>query len=242
MPVSVLIVIPTYNEVANLPVIVERIRKEAPMADLLIVDDTSPDGTGELADSFAASDSAIHVLHRKEKDGLGRAYVAGFNWGLSRDYDIIVQMDGDLSHNPSDVPRLVEALSHADLVLGSRYVPDGGTVNWGVGRQLLSRGGSLYARTILGLPIRDVTGGFKAWKASTLHAVNLTTIRSNGYSFQVEMTYRVANLGLNITEVPIIFADRVDGVSKMSKKIVIEAMLMVWRLRFSNRQQWQKQP
>ena len=242
MPVSVLIVIPTYNEVANLPVIVERIRKEAPMADLLIVDDTSPDGTGKLADSFAASDSAIHVLHRKEKDGLGRAYVAGFNWGLSRDYDIIVQMDGDLSHNPSDVPRLVEALSHADLVLGSRYVPDGGTVNWGVGRQLLSRGGSLYARTILGLPIRDVTGGFKAWKASTLHAVNLTTIRSNGYSFQVEMTYRVANLGLNITEVPIIFADRVDGVSKMSKKIVIEAMLMVWRLRFSNRQQWQKQP
>lgn len=242
MPVSVLIVIPTYNEVANLPVIVERIRKEAPMADLLIVDDTSPDGTGELADSFAASDSAIHVLHRKEKDGLGRAYVAGFNWGLSRDYDIIVQMDGDLSHSPSDVPRLVEALSHADLVLGSRYVPDGGTVNWGVGRQLLSRGGSLYARTILGLPIRDVTGGFKAWKASTLHAVNLTTIRSNGYSFQVEMTYRVANLGLNITEVPIIFADRVDGVSKMSKKIVIEAMLMVWRLRFSNRQQWQKQP
>ncbi len=242
MPVSVLIVIPTYNEVANLPVIVERIRKEAPMADLLIVDDTSPDGTGELADSFAASDSAIHVLHRKEKDGLGRAYVAGFNWGLSRDYDIIVQMDGDLSHNPSDVPRLVEALSHADLVLGSRYVPDGGTVNWGVGRQLLSRGGGLYARTILGLPIRDVTGGFKAWKASTLHAVNLTTIRSNGYSFQVEMTYRVANLGLNITEVPIIFADRVDGVSKMSKKIVIEAMLMVWRLRFSNRQQWQKQP
>lgn len=242
MPVSVLIVIPTYNEVANLPVIVERIRKEAPMADLLIVDDTSPDGTGELADSFAASDRAIHVLHRKEKDGLGRAYVAGFNWGLSRDYDIIVQMDGDLSHNPSDVPRLVEALSHADLVLGSRYVPDGGTVNWGVGRQLLSRGGSLYARTILGLPIRDVTGGFKAWKASTLHAVNLTTIRSNGYSFQVEMTYRVANLGLNITEVPIIFADRVDGVSKMSKKIVIEAMLMVWRLRFSNRQQWQKQP
>jgi dolichol-phosphate mannosyltransferase len=150
-------------------------------------------------------------------------------------------MDGDLSHNPSDVPRLVDALNSSDLVLGSRYVTDGGTVNWGIGRQLLSRGGSLYARTILGLPIRDVTGGFKAWKASTLRAVNLATIRSNGYSFQVEMTYRAAGLGLNIKEVPIIFADRVDGVSKMSKKIVFEAMLMVWRLRFTRKEQWQKQ-
>lgn len=238
---SVLIVIPTYNEVANLPVIVERVRKEAPTAHLLIVDDTSPDGTGELADQLALSDSAVHVLHRSAKDGLGRAYVAGFEWGLSNNYDIIVQMDGDLSHNPSDVPRLVDALSSADLVLGSRYVPDGGTVNWGVGRQLLSRGGSFYARTILGLQIRDVTGGFKAWKASTLRAVNLSTIGSNGYSFQVEMTYRVACLNLNIQEVPIIFADRVDGVSKMSKKIVIEAMLMVWRLRFSDKKHWQKQ-
>jgi dolichol-phosphate mannosyltransferase len=194
MRVSVLIVIPTYNEVANLPVIVERVRKEAPTAHLLIVDDTSPDGTGELADRLAASDTAIHVLHRREKDGLGRAYVAGFEWGLARDYDVLVQMDGDLSHNPSDVPRLVDALKSSDLVLGSRYVTDGGTVNWGIGRQLLSRGGSLYARTILGLPIRDVTGGFKAWKASTLRAVNLSSIRSNGYSFQVEMTYRAAAL------------------------------------------------
>jgi dolichol-phosphate mannosyltransferase len=238
--VSVLIVIPTYNEVANLPVIVQRVRKEAPSAHLLIVDDTSPDGTGELADQLASKDPAIHVLHRREKDGLGRAYVAGFEWGLARNYDVLVQMDGDLSHNPSDVPRLVDALESADLVLGSRYVTDGGTVNWGVGRQLLSRGGSFYARTILGLPIRDVTGGFKAWKATTLRAVNLATIRSNGYSFQVEMTYRVACLKLNIQEVPIIFADRVDGVSKMSKKIVIEAMLMVWRLRFSDKKQWQR--
>lgn len=241
MRVSVLIVIPTYNEVANLPVIVERVRKEAPSAHLLIVDDTSPDGTGDLADKLALTDTAIHVLHRKDKDGLGRAYVAGFEWGLTRNYDVLVQMDGDLSHNPKDVPRLVDALSAADLVLGSRYVADGGTVNWGIGRQLLSRGGSLYARTILGLPIRDVTGGFKAWKAETLRSVNLNTIRSNGYSFQVEMTYRTACLGLTICEVPIIFADRVDGVSKMSKKIVIEAMLMVWRLRFTNKQQWQKQ-
>ena len=241
MRVSVLIVIPTYNEVANLPVIVERVRREAPSAHLLIVDDTSPDGTGELADKLALTDNAIHVLHRKEKDGLGRAYVAGFEWGLAKNYDVLVQMDGDLSHNPTDVTRLVAALSAADLVLGSRYVTDGGTVNWGVGRQLLSRGGSLYARTILGLPIRDVTGGFKAWKADTLRSVNLSTIPSNGYSFQVEMTYRVACLGLTICEVPIIFADRVDGVSKMSKKIVIEAMLMVWRLRLTNKQQWQKQ-
>lgn len=241
MRVSVLIVIPTYNEVANLPVIVERVRREAPSAHLLIVDDTSPDGTGELADKLALTDNAIHVLHRKEKDGLGRAYVAGFEWGLAKNYDVLVQMDGDLSHNPTDVPRLVAALSAADLVLGSRYVTDGGTVNWGVGRQLLSRGGSFYARTILGLPIRDVTGGFKAWKADTLRSVNLSTIRSNGYSFQVEMTYRAACLGLIICEVPIIFADRVDGVSKMSKKIVIEAMLMVWRLRFTKKHQWQKQ-
>ena len=241
MRVSVLIVIPTYNELANLPVIVERVRKEAPTAHVLIVDDTSPDGTGELADRLAASDTAIHVMHRREKDGLGRAYVAGFEWGLARDYNVLVQMDGDLSHNPSDVPRLVDALISSDLVLGSRYVTDGGTVNWGIGRQLLSRGGSLYARTILGLPIRDVTGGFKAWKASTLRAVNLSSIRSNGYSFQVEMTYRAACLGLNIKEVPIIFADRVDGVSKMSKKIVVEAMLMVWRLRFTRKEQWQKQ-
>jgi len=227
--------------VANLPVIVERIRREAPSAHLLIVDDTSPDGTGDLADKLALNDAAVYVLHRKEKDGLGRAYVAGFQWGLAKKYDVLVQMDGDLSHNPSDVPRLVETLTTADLVLGSRYVPDGGTVNWGVGRQLLSRGGSLYARTILGLPIRDVTGGFKAWKAETLRLVNLSTIRSNGYSFQVEMTYRTACLGLQIHEVPIIFADRVDGVSKMSKKIVLEAMLMVWRLRFTKRHQWQKQ-
>lgn len=238
---SVLIVIPTYNELANLSVICSRVRLAIPEAHLLIVDDSSPDGTGELADTLAAADHHIFVLHRPEKDGLGRAYVAGFDWGLHHGYDVVVQMDGDLSHNPLDIPRLVQALTQADLVLGSRYIADGGTVNWGIGRQILSKSGSLYARTILGLPIRDITGGFKAWNAATLRAVSLNTIRSNGYSFQVEMTYRAACLGFTIQEVPIIFSDRIDGVSKMSRKIVIEAMGMVWRLRFGDKSQWQKQ-
>lgn len=237
----VLIVIPTYNELANLSVICSRVRIAIPEAHLLIVDDSSPDGTGALADTLAAADHHIFVLHRNEKDGLGRAYVAGFEWALNQGYDVVVQMDGDLSHNPADIPRLLQRLTQADLVLGSRYIADGGTVNWGIGRQILSKGGSLYARTILGLPIRDITGGFKAWKATTLRAVSIKTIRSNGYSFQVEMTYRAACLGFTIHEVPIVFSDRIDGVSKMSRKIVIEAMCMVWRLRFGDKSQWQKQ-
>lgn len=231
MSESTLIVIPTYNEKENVVTLVNQLRQNVPEAHLLIVDDGSPDGTGALADGLAASDPQVHVLHRTTKDGLGRAYVAGFTWGLARDYDRLVQMDADLSHNPSDVPRLLAA--DADLVIGSRYVPGGGTVNWGTGRRVLSRGGCLYARTILGLPLQDLTGGFKCWRRAALEAVNLPEIRSNGYSFQIEMTWRALQAGFKATEVPIVFTDRVDGVSKMSKRIVFEAVGLVWRLRLS---------
>ncbi|MBB6052066.1 polyprenol monophosphomannose synthase [Armatimonas rosea] len=232
MPESTLIVIPTYNEKENLPTLVTQLREQVPTAHLLIVDDGSPDGTGSMADSYAATDSQVHVLHRTTKDGLGRAYVAGFTWGLEKGYTRLVQMDADLSHNPCDVPRLLAA--DADLVIGSRYVAGGGTANWGLGRRLLSRGGCLYARTILGLPLQDLTGGFKCWRRAALEAVNLPEIRSNGYSFQIEMTWRALQAGFRATEVPILFTDRVDGVSKMSKRIVFEAVGMVWRLRLGS--------
>ncbi|WP_395138676.1 polyprenol monophosphomannose synthase [Armatimonas sp.] len=231
MSESTLIVIPTYNEKENVVTLVTQLRQNVPEAHLLIVDDGSPDGTGSLVDGLAASDPQVHVLHRTTKDGLGRAYVAGFTWGLARDYDRLVQMDADLSHNPCDVPRLLAA--DADLVIGSRYVPGGGTVNWGAGRRILSRGGCLYARTILGLPLQDLTGGFKCWRRAALEAVNLPEIRSNGYSFQIEMTWRALQAGFKATEVPIVFTDRIDGVSKMSKRIVFEAVGLVWRLRLT---------
>ncbi len=230
---STLIIIPTYNEKENLPTLVERLRSEVPDAHLLIVDDGSPDGTGAMADAMAERDPQVHVLHRTSKDGLGRAYLAGFDWGLSRGYEVLVQMDADLSHDPSDVPKLLHAARSADFALGSRYVPGGGTANWGLFRRVLSRGGSLYARTILGLPHHDLTGGFKCWNRRVLEAIDLPTIRSNGYSFQIEMTFRAIRKGFRAIEVPIVFTDRVDGVSKMSKRIVFEAVGMVWRLRFS---------
>lgn len=233
---SVLIVIPTYNEKENLETLVERLRAAVPEGHFLIVDDGSPDGTGEIADGLvAASEGWVHVLHRTSKDGLGRAYVAGFLWGLERGYARLVQMDADLSHDPKDVPKLLAATEGgtADFALGSRYVPGGGTLNWGLFRRILSRGGSLYARTILRLPHHDLTGGFKCWKREVLEAIDLPSIRSNGYSFQIEMTFRALKKGFRAVEVPIVFTDRVDGVSKMSKRIVLEAVLMVWRLRFS---------
>lgn len=233
MPESTLIIIPTYNEKENLPTLVAQLRQQVPAAHLLVVDDGSPDGTGSMADGFAASDPQVHVLHRTSKDGLGRAYVAGFLWGLEQGYTRLVQMDADLSHNPADVPRLLAA--DADLVIGSRYVAGGGTVNWGLSRRLLSRGGCLYARTILGLPLQDLTGGFKCWRRAALEAVNLPEIRSNGYSFQIEMTWRALQRGFRAVEIPIVFTDRVDGVSKMSKRIVVEAVGMVWRLRFGRK-------
>ena len=230
---SDLVVIPTYNERENLPVLLDRLFAAVPDAHALIVDDGSPDGTGALADERASSDPRVHVLHRTSKDGLGRAYLAGFSWGLGHGYDRLVQMDADLSHDPADVPRLLAATETADFALGSRYVDGGGTVNWGLMRRVLSRGGSLYARTILGLPHHDLTGGFKCWNRRVLQAIDLPTVQSNGYSFQIEMTFRALRRGFRAVEVPIVFTDRIDGVSKMSKRIVFEAVGMVWRLRFS---------
>ncbi|MBC7807384.1 MAG: polyprenol monophosphomannose synthase [Akkermansiaceae bacterium] len=230
---SVLIVVPTYNEITNIETLLSGIHAAVPAAHVLIVDDNSPDGTGKRAGEIAASDSRVHVLHRAGKEGLGRAYVAGLSWGVERGYERIVQMDADLSHDPKALPSLVSASEKYDLVLGSRYVPGGGTENWGLVRRVLSRGGSLYARTILGLLQNDLTGGFKCWRRAVLEAIDLSSVRSDGYSFQIEMTYRAVLKGFAVTEVPIWFVDRVDGVSKMSKRIVFEAVGMVWRLRVS---------
>ncbi len=232
---GVLVVVPTYNERENLPVLAGELRRHLPQAALLVVDDGSPDGTGEEADRLAAERPAeVHVLHRAGKQGLGKAYLAGFRWALERGYDRIVQMDCDFSHDPGTVPRLLAALDGgADLALGSRYVPGGATVNWGIGRKLLSRGGSAYARTILGIPYRDLTGGFKAWRRELLARVPLDSIAAEGYCFQIEMTYRAHRLGATVREVPIVFVDRRVGQSKMSRRIVLEAVAHVWRIRGS---------
>jgi dolichol-phosphate mannosyltransferase len=228
-----LVIIPTYNERDNLPEIVAQALAQSDSINLLVVDDNSPDGTGELAERLKEEHAGrLDVLHREGKLGLGTAYIAGFKYGLARDYEAICEMDADFSHDPAYLPRLIAALEGgADLALGSRYKGGGGTRNWTLPRKFLSRGGSLYARTILGVPVNDLTGGFKAFKRATLQRLDLEHIKSNGYSFQIEVTYRVSRLGLKIVEVPIIFVDRRVGQSKMSRKIFIEAVLMVWKLR-----------
>jgi dolichol-phosphate mannosyltransferase len=227
-----LIVVPTYNERENLPRIVQAALREVPHAHLLVVDDGSPDGTGAVADALSEGDPRIHVIHRPGKLGLGTAYVAGFRYGLARDYDYLLEMDADFSHDPRYLPRLLErARSGVDLVLGSRYVPGGGTENWGLGRKLVSRGGSLYARTILGVKVRDLTGGFKCFRRRVLEALDLDEVRSEGYSFQMEMTYRALRGGFTVEEIPIVFVDRRVGQSKMSRAIFVEAMWVVWKLR-----------
>jgi len=227
-----LIVIPTYNEREGLVAIVEAVRASVPEATVLVVDDNSPDGTGALADELAGRDPKVRVKHRAGKEGLGPAYIDAFLQVLSEGWEYIVQMDADFSHDPVDVPRLLKALDDgADMAIGSRYVPGGGTVNWGLGRRMISRGGSLYARTILGVPVRDLTGGFKAWKAATLRAVSPADVRAKGYGFQIEMTYRALNSGAHIVEIPIRFVDRRMGQSKMSRTIFAEALTIVWRLR-----------
>jgi len=223
-----LVVVPTYNERGTLVELVRRVNAVLPEAHLLIVDDSSPDGTGELAAELATSDSRVQVLQRHAKLGLGTAYVAGFRRALVGDADAVVEMDADLSHDPADLPRLLRALaSGADLAVGSRDVPGGGVVGWGPGRHLLSKGGSLYARTVLGVPTRDLTTGFKAWTRRALEVVDLGRIRSNGYAFQVETTYRALRAGLRVEEVPIVFSDRRVGQSKMSRGVFAEAM---WRV------------
>ncbi|HUB06091.1 MAG TPA: polyprenol monophosphomannose synthase [Myxococcales bacterium] len=230
-----LVVLPTYNEAENLPAITRAILDASDRIEILVVDDNSPDGTGRLADDLATAEPRIHVLHRERKEGLGRAYLAGFGWALAHDYAFILEMDADFSHDPHHLPELLDAAGHADLVLGSRYVEGGGTQHWGVLRRFVSQGGSLYARTVLGVNVRDLTGGFKCFRRQTLERLDLETVRSEGYSFQIELTYRAISLGLRVVEVPIVFADRRVGKSKMSRRIFFEAAGMVLRLRLDRR-------
>jgi dolichol-phosphate mannosyltransferase len=227
-----LLCIPTYNERENIESIVRAVLEADGRTDVLVVDDASPDGTGELADALARQSSRVHVLHRAGKAGLGRAYLAAFRWGLERGYRFLLEMDADWSHHPRYLPSLLDrAASDAALVLGSRWVPGGGTLNWGLGRRLISKGGSLYARLVLGLPIRDLTGGFKCFRAEVLRAIDLDSVHSTGYAFQIELTYRAIRRGFRVVEVPIVFEDRRVGQSKMSRAIVLEALFMVWKIR-----------
>lgn len=223
----IVVIIPTFNEIENLPVIVGRVRASVPEADVLVADDNSPDGTGRKADELAAADDQVHVMHRLGKEGLGAAYLAGFAWALQAGYDVVVEMDADGSHQPEQLPRLLDALRDADLVLGSRWVPGGATVNWPKSRQLISQGGSLYSRMLLGVPIRDITGGYRAFRAETLRKLDLHEVASQGYCFQVDLAWRAMQRGLRVREVPITFVERTQGASKMSRKIVFEAL---WRV------------
>jgi dolichol-phosphate mannosyltransferase len=232
---GVLVIIPTYNESESLPGVIERLRRAVPDADVLIADDNSPDGTGLLADELAALDSHIHVLHRAGKEGLGKAYLAGFAWGLERGYEVLVEMDADGSHRPEELPRLLAQMPHADVVLGSRWVPGGSVVNWPASRRLLSQGGSLYTRMALGIPTRDATGGYRAYRASALASLDLATVESNGYCFQIDLLWRALQRGLVVREVPITFVEREAGTSKMSNRIVREALLNVTRWGASHR-------
>ncbi len=227
------VVIPTYDELATLPAILQRLRDAVPDAHALVVDDGSPDGTGALADELAAVDNRIHVLHRRAKTGLGAAYVAGFRWALERGYDVVVEMDADGSHAPEDLPRLLDALTDktpgagADVVLGSRYVPGGRVVNWPLYREWLSRGGNYYSRVALGVRIQDLTGGFRAYRREVLDRLDLGTVASQGYCFQVDLAWRSVRAGFTVTEIPIIFTEREHGQSKMNGAIVREALLRV---------------
>ncbi len=227
-----LIIVPTYNERGNVEEVVQHFLPPLPGGELLFVDDNSPDGTGEVLDRLAAADPRVHVMHRPGKLGLGTAYLDGFRWGLDHGFDYLLEMDADFSHDPSYLPgMLARAEAGADVVVGSRYVEGGGTRNWGWSRKLISRGGSLYARTILGVKLRDVTAGFICYRRSALEAIDLAAITSNGYSFQIEMKYRALQAGLTVVETPIVFVDRRIGQSKMSRKIFVEAMAKVWKLR-----------
>ena len=220
-------IIPTYNERENLPLILQRLRTAVPEADVLVVDDSSPDGTGTLADKIAAEDPQVSVLHREQKAGLGAAYVAGFRHGLAAGYSVLVEMDADGSHAPEQLPRLLTALDHADLVLGSRWVTGGQVLNWPRSRRLLSRGGNLYTRLALGIDLHDATGGYRAYRRAVLQTIDLSAIASEGYCFQVDLAWRAVQAGFRVIEVPITFAERERGESKMSGDIVREALLRV---------------
>jgi glycosyltransferase involved in cell wall biosynthesis len=233
----VLVCMPTYNECESLPETARRLRAAVPTADLLIIDDASPDGTGELADKLAAEDASVHVLHREAKTGLGAAYIAGFGWGRKRDYDVLVEMDADGSHQPEELHRLLAALEDADVVLGSRWVPGGRVENWPASRLWLSRGGNAYVRLALGVPMRDATGGYRAYRAQVLDALPLGGVASQGYCFQVDLVWQAWRAGFVVAEVPITFVERAAGQSKMSQSIVFEALWRVawWGVRTGRR-------
>ncbi|QPP05063.1 polyprenol monophosphomannose synthase [Streptomyces bathyalis] len=224
---TVLVIIPTYNEAGNIESVTARVREAVPDAHILVADDNSPDGTGKIADDLAAHDEQIHVLHRPGKQGLGAAYLAGFRWGIDHGYGVLVEMDADGSHQPEELPRLLTALKGADLVLGSRWVPGGRVVNWPRSRRLISRGGSVYSRVMLGLPLRDITGGFRAFRSETLKGLGMDEVASQGYCFQVDLANRAVSAGYHVVEVPITFIERVRGNSKMSRDIMVEAL---WRV------------
>ncbi len=227
-----LVIIPTYNEKENISQIIPAIRGTGVDVDILVVDDNSPDGTGNIVLELQKQDSRLHLLSRKGKEGLGKAYLAGFQWGLQNSYQVLVEMDADFSHRPVDLASILEKMNTADFVVGSRYIEGGGTVNWGWMRRLISRGGGLYSRLILGFPLNDWTGGFNAWRAETLKKIKLETVESNGYSFQIELKYKALKAGCRGVESPILFEDRRVGHSKMSSKIVLEALYRVWLLKF----------
>lgn len=231
MAEKILVIIPTYNEIENLGNIVPRVVEQGPDIDVLVVDDSSPDGTGELADRLASDDPRIHVLHRENKEGLGRAYLAGFKWALERDYQYIFEMDADFSHDPKFIPGFLRAVEDADLVIGSRYKDGVNVINWPMSRLLLSKGANLYSHWITGLALTDSTGGFKCFRRRVLEAIDLDAVHSNGYAFQIEVSFRAWKKGFRLVEIPIVFVDRVEGHSKLSKKIIREAVWMVWFLR-----------
>jgi dolichol-phosphate mannosyltransferase len=234
----VLVVIPTYNERENLGPILDRLHKALPDVDVLVVDDGSPDGTGELADERAAANDRVHVMHRTEKAGLGAAYIAGFRWGLARGYNTIVEMDADGSHAPEDLPRLLDAVGDADLAIGSRYVPGGSVVNWPLKRQVLSRGANVYSQIALGMRTRDITAGFRAYRRPVLEKLALDEVNSHGYCFQIDLTIRTAEAGFEIVEVPITFTEREIGESKMDGSIIREAFLRV--AKWGAERRWQQ--
>src|SRR5215510_7489183 len=230
-----LVVVPTYNERENLPPLAQRLLALSAKVELLVVDDNSPDGTGKIADELAAKNPAIHVLHRTQKDGLGRAYIAGFKWALEHGFEFIFELDGDFSHNPDDIPMFLEAAQNADLVLGSRYMNGIRVINWPLSRLMLSKSAAKYVQIITGMPFTDPTGGYKCFRRRALQSLNLDEVQSNGYSFQIEMTHKLWRQGLRVVEVPIVFTDRFQGHSKMSGHIVREALIMVWRLWIQNK-------
>jgi dolichol-phosphate mannosyltransferase len=226
-----LVVVPTYNERTNIPLLVPAILLQDPRIEVLVVDDNSPDGTGQLAADLARADSRVHVLHRPAKEGLGKAYLAGFRWALDRGYDYVFEMDADFSHDPKFLPEFLGAIEDADLVVGSRYKSGVNVINWPMSRLLLSIGANQYARIVTGLPLADSTGGFKCFRRKVLEAIALDRVKSNGYAFQIEMSFLAWKKGFRIREIPIVFTDRVEGQSKMNKRIVREAIWMVWWLR-----------